>query len=305
MKTFENAKRFICRNARPLDFVRWQFHFENGSAENVLKVLGAYQNPDGGFGHALEADCFNPNSSPIQTWSATTLLSEIGLSDSSHPIIQGILKYLESGADFDLANNQWFNCVSSNNDYPHAVWWTYKEGEVPFQYNPTASLAGFIIRFAEKNSALYNKGCEIAKQALEFFAESVPFGEQHVTGCFLELYNYCLDANADFLDMELFKQKLVEQIKANVCADTQKWNNEYVCLPSELIHSKYSLCYEDFAELIKLECERMISAQLPDGSYDVPWEWWTEYKEFTLAQNWWKGTITVNNMLVLKNFGGL
>jgi hypothetical protein len=56
MTTFEQARAFIYKNARPLDLTRWQYHFENGSREAVLNVLSYYQNTDGGFGHALKAD---------------------------------------------------------------------------------------------------------------------------------------------------------------------------------------------------------------------------------------------------------
>ena len=58
-KTYTTARTFIYRNARPLDIVRWQYHFENGSKEEVLTALAAYQNADGGFGHALEPDWNN------------------------------------------------------------------------------------------------------------------------------------------------------------------------------------------------------------------------------------------------------
>ena len=106
MKTMETAKNFIYRNARPLDFARWQYHFENGSREAVLKALAAYQNEDGGFGHGLEADCFNPNSSPIQTWTAIEILREVRMTDRRNPMIQNILRYLESGADFDSSDRK-------------------------------------------------------------------------------------------------------------------------------------------------------------------------------------------------------
>ena len=86
METFKKAKEFIYRNARPLDLARWQYHFENGSREPVLKALSYYQNEDGGFGHALEADAWNPNSSPIQTWCAIEILREINFSDAEHPM---------------------------------------------------------------------------------------------------------------------------------------------------------------------------------------------------------------------------
>lgn len=67
----------------------------------MLYTLSFYQNKDGGFGHALEPDAWNPHSSPIQTWFATEILREIDFTDNSHPIIKGILNYLECGKDFN------------------------------------------------------------------------------------------------------------------------------------------------------------------------------------------------------------
>lgn len=57
---FQKAKEFIYRNARPLDLARWQFHFEGGGKEAVINALECYQNDDGGFGHGLEPDSWNP-----------------------------------------------------------------------------------------------------------------------------------------------------------------------------------------------------------------------------------------------------
>ena len=78
MSVFEKARNYVYRNARPIDLIRWRYLFEGGSADEVLAVLATYQNEDGGFGYGLEADCFNPNSSPIQTWAATEILRQIG-----------------------------------------------------------------------------------------------------------------------------------------------------------------------------------------------------------------------------------
>lgn len=119
--TYKKAREFIYKNARPLDMARWQYHFENGSKDAVLNTLSYYQNEDGGFGHALEADAWNPNSTPIQTWTATEILREIDFTDNSHTIIYGILSYLESGQSFE--GKFWFNTIKSNNIYPHAPWW--------------------------------------------------------------------------------------------------------------------------------------------------------------------------------------
>ena len=63
MNTYDRARAFMYRCSRPLELALWQHRFEGGSLENVLIALSFYQNDDGGFGHALEADNWNPASS--------------------------------------------------------------------------------------------------------------------------------------------------------------------------------------------------------------------------------------------------
>ncbi len=300
MTVFEKAREFIYRNARPIDLARFQYHFEGGEKENVLKALSYYQNDDGGFGYALEPDCCNPNSSPIQTWAAAEILREIDFSDNSHLLISGILKYIESGADFDKEHNQWLNVVPSNNDYPHAIWWGYGQNGSEFKYNPTAYLAGFIIRFADKESSLYKKGIEIAKEAVDWFSKNAPFAETHVTACFICLYEYLTAAEAEAVDMDLFTAKLKEQVDFNICRDTEKWGKEYVSMPSDFIGSKNSIFYSDHSEIAKTECKFIADSQLPDGSYPIPFTWCTEYKEQEIALNRWKSDFIIKNMLFLK-----
>ncbi len=158
-------KKWIYRNARPLDLARWKYHFEEEDLPAVLEALAAYQNEDGGFGHALEADAWNPYSSPIQTGTAVERLFEVHFQDRSHPVVQGILKYLDSGAEMD--GNTWRNVIASNNEYPHAPWWhTDSDSTARSVFNPTAILAGFILRFADRESRLYTRGLIIAKELI-------------------------------------------------------------------------------------------------------------------------------------------
>lgn len=55
-QAIEEIRRWMYRNARPIELAQWQYHFENGSSQNVLYALSAFQNEDGGFGHALDCD---------------------------------------------------------------------------------------------------------------------------------------------------------------------------------------------------------------------------------------------------------
>ncbi|MBE6931673.1 MAG: hypothetical protein E7463_15495 [Ruminococcaceae bacterium] len=303
MTAFEKARKYIYQHARPLDLARWQYHFENGMKEAVLAALEMYQNADGGFGYGLEGDYFNPNSSPIQTWVATEILREINFTEASHPIISGILGYLSSGRDFDAAHRQWLNTVPTNNDYPHAIWWTYKEGEVEFRYNPTACLAGFFIKYGDRENAFYNTAAEIAREAVQFWISDMPYAEQHITSCFIRLYEYCTEAGVEIADTNLYRQKLVEQVRYELMRTADQWDAGYVCMPSNFISTKDSIFCADNAELIKKECAHIVSCQLDDGSFEIPWKWWNDYGEFEVARMWWKADFCIRNMRFLREFG--
>lgn len=305
MGVFEKAKRFIYLNARPIELARFKYHFENGTKDEVVKILAMYQNSDGGFGSALEADSFNPESTPIQVWTATEILKEIDFTDSSHPVIQNILHYLESGKDFDSEHNQWFNVVASNNDYPCAVWWKYGENGSDFKYNPTAALVGFVIKYAAPDSELYYKCCDIAKCAYEWFVSNAPFEDMHIINCFIRLYEYCCEADVKLFDMEIFRDLLAEQIKSNIRKNAEQWKKDYCSRSSDFVKSKSSSFYIENIDSIEKECEFIKQNQLSDGSFEVLWQWYNDYKEFTLAENWWKSDLIIKYMRFLREFSNI
>lgn len=303
MNTYEKARAFIYRNARPVDLARWQYHFENGSKDAVLNALYYYQNEDGGFGHAMEADSWNPNSSPIHTWCATEILREINMTDSKHPIIKGILRYLDSGKDFNGIH--WNYVVISNNDYPHAPWWhTESESTCHNDYNPTACLAGFIIRFADKDSNLYKKGCCIAKEAFDSYMKQELLDDMHTALCFIRMAEYIFEAGEkDIIDIQLLQEKLIEQVKYSITKNTDEWMTSYCCKPSQFINSAESIFYKNNKQLTDYECDFIVKSQLEDGSWNIPWSWEMYPEEWAISKNWWKSNMIIVNMLYLRNLG--
>ncbi|MHB8963488.1 MAG: hypothetical protein ACYC5K_10085, partial [Saccharofermentanales bacterium] len=309
--TYKKARTFIYRNARPLDIARWQYHFENGSKVAILTTLAAYQNEDGGFGHALEPDAWNPNTAPIQTWTAMEILREIDFADNAHPIIKGILRYLESGQDFN--GHTWYNTIRSNNDYPHAPWWQASstseaapdsDSTCHNDYNPTACLAGFIIRFADKNSELYVLGCRIAKEAFESYIGQGLLNDMHTSLCYIRLLQYCEEAGAfDVIDLPAHKEKLSLQVRSSITQNTVDWETSYICKPSQFFNRCDSVFYADNKDIAEYECEHIVKTQLKDGSWNIPWGWNGYPEEWAVSKNWWKGNGAILNMLYLKGMG--
>lgn len=303
---YKRSKEYIYRNARPLALALWNYHFEGGSKEAVLKALSFYQNEDGGFGHAIEPDFWNPNSTPIGTQRAMVHLESIGGIEKKHPMVDGILRYLDSGADFDNATGQWMNEVPSNNDFPHAIWWECDGKEQAFTPNPTAALAGFILAYADKDSTVYQKGCDAAVRCHQHMMDKFPNTDMHDVMCYISLYQYCMQAGvSDLFDMEKFKDCLIQMVNGAICRETDKWGREYVALPSNYIDGPDSPFYTGNEELVKAECELIKNQQLEDGSFEVPWQWWTEYKEFEVAKVWWKAEMIMEKLRYLRNFGEL
>lgn len=280
------ADTFMHRHARALDLARWEYHFGGGSRESVLRELAYYQNEDGGFGHGLEADCWNPASTPIQTWCATEILREIGWDDAQHPLVQGILRYLDSGADFDAAQNQWLNDVPGNNDHPHAVWWTYGPEGSSFDYNPTACLAGFAVRYAEKDSPLQVRALRIAREAVAWLEARLPQRDEHVTSCFMRLETYLPQGP----ERERLHGLLHRQIAWHFEQNHDRWGKEYCALPTWFIDAPDSPHYAAYAPAVAQTLQILRDTCLPDGAWDIPWTWCNDDPAWQVARVWWQGT---------------
>ncbi|MDE7359564.1 MAG: hypothetical protein K2N39_09110 [Lachnospiraceae bacterium] len=308
-EVFDKARRFVYRNARPLDLARWKYHFENGSAQEVLAALSAYQNEDGGFGHGLEEDNMNPNSIPMQAWRATVVLRAVKGLHKTEPIVVKLLDYLEHTSEFD--GEKWSNVTASNNDWPHASWWTYPNA--PWyqdtererfcgRYNPTASLAGFILRYAGVDCDFGQKALGIAKEAVEALFQTGDPQDMHVLSCFIQLWEDIGAAGlSDRFEMERLTAFLQESVAKTITQDTSVWETDYICKPSQFFRDRESVFYEENREAALYECEFIRKTQMPDGGYAVTWNWDAYPEAWAVSKNWWRAEITVNNMIYLDN----
>lgn len=157
---FLRLRRLVYRNARPLDYTKWKFLFENGNCDDFLLVLSSYQNEDGGFGYNIECNNWNPNSSPYTVCIALDYLDTAGDYESGikSKIITGIIKYLNSGSY--CLKDGWVGMqgIPSNNDFPHMPWFHYDSTKaVEADIAVTKRLVDFILEYADKESNIYFK----------------------------------------------------------------------------------------------------------------------------------------------------
>ena len=288
------AIKYILENARPLELAVYRYFFEDGSNQAVIDELSTFQNADGGFGNALEPDFFNPNSSPIATNDAIITLSRVNALDRDSDIVKGIVRYLESHDSFDEDKKRWLFAIDSNKDYPHAIWWE-KKGDGISKFNPSISLAAFMVCYGKRTS-LYE---EIIKEGLDFLENGEEISGDDVN-CYLLAYEL-LTSNSinNIVNMDTFKNLLFKAIENCICKDTEKYGVEYVPMPSTIFSGRYmEFITSKIKPLIFAEKDILGKLQKEDGGFDITWKWYTPYSdEYEQARAWWRPRITIEKLL--------
>jgi hypothetical protein len=302
--SYQEVCKWIYRNARPLELARWKYHFEKGSSEEVIKCLMQYQNEDGGFGHGLEPDAWNPNSAPIQTYHAIEIIREIEFDDKAHPMIRGMLDYLASGQY--MRDGYWENVIASNNEYPHAPWWhSEAESSSNNHYNPSVGLAGFALYYADKDSELYKRASNIAKVAVDDLLHKEEIN-MHVLSCFIALFEYCESAAiTDLVPMVEFKHKLIELVSCSITKDINSWATDYICKPSRFLKTPNSMFYPTNKDIADYESDFILNTRNAEGVWDITWSWPAYAEEWAISKNWWKSIVAIENLIYLSVFGRL
>ena len=95
---FNRARQFLLTQARPLEKALFSLEFEDGTAAAVLSELARFQNPDGGFGRALEPDVRTPCSSALCTEIGLRILLELH-TPPDHPMVGAAVKYVIDSLD--------------------------------------------------------------------------------------------------------------------------------------------------------------------------------------------------------------
>lgn len=301
---YKKIKEWVYRNGRDIELNLWKYHFENGSKDEVISALSFYQNEDGGFGNALEPDNWNPNSTPYTTLYAIDILKEIEFVDLNHPMYIGIMKYLNS--EKDLMEYGWRFSILTNDDFPHAPWWNFNE-ETNFteSIGITAGLSIFVLKYADKNSMLYQKVIGLVKNSIDYLLTENNFGEMGISG-YIQLIHIMEEISVGEYDYPSIKLKLNELVKNSIEKDISKWIY-YGVRPSNYIKSPQSIYYIENKEIVDKEIKYLLETIPQNDVWGINWTWFdnmSKYsKEFAISENWWKANKAIEKLRLLKNFG--
>jgi len=306
-KELARIRNWMLRNARPLELARWRFLFEKGSREDVLEALTAYQNPDGGFGHALEADAWNPDSSPLQTWTACTILAEVGFAPDT-PVIQSLLHYL--GQTLDFVDGVWRSTVPSNNHHPHAPWWHHvddRASRAEWGYNPSAALAGYVLMWSPEDRPVFRRAIGVAHGAIADALQKGVNGNRHLTHCQRTLLRGIEGLpghikEREFPEWAIYRDLVRQNTAASIDRDPSRWFVSYATLPTDLIESPSDPQYEEEQEGIEAALDGFLSCRNAEGVWDISWTWDQYPEAFAVSRRWWQGVMALERVKLLYAF---
>lgn len=302
----DHIENWILRHARPLEAARYDILFRQGRQEDFLALLRQYQNPDGGFGHALEPDNWDPHSSPYTTLKAVQLMLEIGFTDFSHPLYQGALNYWRGGDGFS-SQGGWQFSMPTGNDYPHAPWWSYSEESNGVEnLGLSAQIAAFPLMVCSKDDPLYQRAASVADRALEALMQGSIGGEMGVGGCAM-LMPYWMQADTAYAPQDI-TAKMMETSNASIVRDSSRWNT-HVPRPSAAIPSPSSPMYAGNEAAIHMELDWLIDTLPENDLWPIDWSWFDNNARypaaFAISEMWWKAWCAIEKLSLLRNFGRL
>ena len=301
MKTIQTeqltrAERCIWDSARTLERVRFAHHFRIGEPAPVLSALRAFQNPDGGFGHAIEPDFRGPVSQPLGTDFALRVLR--ALKNPAPNLLSESLRYVRA---ITAADGGIPNVLPNVRDYPRAPWWEPAQ-DGPGCLLPTAGIAGLLYASDVRDPWL-DHASKFCWQAIEALNERALRSRERLPR--LQV-TYEARAAITFLDhvperaraeraAEALGQAL---LKAELIVSKPDANAE-AGQPLEFAAEPGSLArrwFDDAAFASHLDA--WVDAQAADGGWDVPWFIWTPITGLE-----WRGIMTLERLLTLRAWG--
>ncbi|RDE10869.1 MAG: hypothetical protein C4K48_12750 [Candidatus Thorarchaeota archaeon] len=290
---FLQAFEFVKNNARELDRKLIESQFGNESEKEVRKALVKYQNPDGGFGNAIDPDFRLKASSPMATSVGLQYCTQIEL-DSADPIIESAMKYLVSTYQSD--GGYWPPTFMNVNEEPHAPWWHVESVISPSEAgwpNPNAELVGYMNKYAIH----VPKDVLIAvnrRALLNLESSTYIEGLIYDIVCWNRAYSYLPDAlrrkATDKIERTLRKiMPTIEQVLREV--------RVFVIAPDP-----QSLLYRLYPDRVTGLIASQIQKQSDDGGWWPTWEWGQYMDSWSHAKKEWAGKITVECLISLKQY---
>lgn len=290
---FHIMDKWMQANARPYDLAKWNFLFNGGSKEKIVKEMLKYKNVDGGMGSGFEPDVLCPLSAAIPTAEAIFQAYDYDL-DCSSEWFKTILSYFENSVQ-DIPK-YWEDSPKEAMDYPHAPWWNYAPCTV-FNPNPCAVVASAFIRYGTDSQK--ELGYKIADDCFKLLL-SHDFCGDHDSLNMQALVEQLLRINSPLITDEIMAS-MRRRILDNTCFDVSKYN-EYYFTPLDFVSSPDSIWYDDVKHGIEQTFGFWFDNINEQGVWIPNFSWGIDSDVSRQVTKNWTGYITVKRAKILLAF---
>ncbi|MFC5817267.1 prenyltransferase/squalene oxidase repeat-containing protein [Nonomuraea harbinensis] len=282
MDVLHRAHGYLLTHARLLDRLRFEALFAGGPRDRVLDTLRCYQNPDGGFGHALEPDLRGAASQPEPVEIAFWILDE--LDAFADPMVRSACDYLlsvttpDGGVPF---------CLPTVREAPRAPWWETPD-DPPGNLIPTASIAGLLHKHGIDHP-WRGPATDFCWRSISAVDKTTPY-EARAIVTFLDLVDDEERARSEF-------QRLKDAILATVTFDPEAPGDAHFPLDFAPSPLRFPLFTED---VLARHLDALLAAQSEEGGWNGNWPMWTP-----VVEHEWGGYLTMGRLRTLQAYGRL
>jgi hypothetical protein len=282
--SFSLARQFMHTQARLLERLLFAVRFEQADPAAVGRLISAYQNPDGGLGHALEPDLRCPESQPLFVEVGLSSLHDAGWRDEQLSL--SICSFLESVSD----SNGLVPPIFPNALFSHrASHWS--SAGIP-DLNPTAGICGLL-----HDQGIQHPWLERATQHCCQLLLEAPPPEAHTLASATYLAEYHPDP------------QMQEQLAAQIAASLPQARffiptapvQEYGLTPLHFARTPASRWRSLFTDQqIEGHLDELAKKQQSDGGWPISWE-----APGPAAVCEWRGRWTWEAVSILAAYGRL
>lgn len=305
---YERACSAIRERARRVDRALFEYEFGAGGADAVLGELASFQNPDGGFGRALEPDFRLPDSSAAATVEGFQYLVAVDAPVGS-PLVRRAIAYLVE--TFDAERGGWVTAPPELADHPHAPWWHGGEAVSSGAGwgNPNAELVADLFAYAELvPEGLLEELSGLARERLEACSEPIV---SYAARCYRRL--------AERAPAELraaILSRLRDAAATAVPREPEAWKVDSF-KPFWLVERPDGPLADVLGPVVLRNLDWEIGQQTAAGAWEPNWIWFDrpfgcscpEQHRERYAPAWedarreWQGRLTLEHLRALRAFG--
>lgn len=280
---FAAAERYLVLNARRIDRARYENRFEDGPAGPVVHAVRSYQNPDGGFGHAIEPDLRGAGSQPQGVEAAFWALDDVGAFEEA--IVLAACAWLEANATED-GGVPWV--LPSVLEDERGPWWQPQGERPPAALNPTAPIAGLLHANHVKHPWL-ERATEFCWRAIDGLEEVGAYDAM----CVLHFLERVPDRDRAAAEFE----RLGGSLRASAALDPDEPGHTHS--PLDLAPTPESMARSLFSEEeIDRHLDHLIDTQGRDGGWAPNFMMWTP-----VVAHEWGGYLTRATLATLRAYG--